>query len=161
VTVRVETASRYAEHFALLERWLADVGLPTLAELALRGGADEALTAHVQWLYDTRRPISYGSLVLAAAQLRVPRLRGHLRGAWAAQKKWGGLEPGETRVPMPVPVVLALAVLAWGWGWRRTSSLILLGFHALLRPAELCGLLRGHLRLPFEFIPSGAAAWLP
>jgi hypothetical protein len=56
---------------------------------------------------------------------------------------------------MPVPVVLAMSVVAWSWGWYSTSTLILLTFHALLRPGEAASLLRLHVRLPFEFDPGG------
>ena len=55
---------------------------------------------------------------------------------------------------MPVEILMAMAATAWALGWRYTSALLLLGFHALLRPAEMTTLHRMHL--PFD---SGERIW--
>ena len=154
LTVAPVTAQRYGDHLDSIEGWLERERFPCLVTLArIPRTCDVVLTAYVQWLFDAGLPISWGSYGLAAVQLKFPFLRTHLRGAWSAQKRWGVVEPSHVRVPLPVPVLLAMAVLAWGWGWKRTSALLLLGFDAMLRPGELCGLLRLHLRLPEEIDP--------
>eukprot|EP00971_Amphidinium_carterae_P312260 6206521-Amphidinium_carterae.1 len=54
------------------------------------------------------------------------------------------------RPPLPTRVLLALAVTAWTLDWRRSCLALLLGFQALLRPAELAMLRRQHLVLPCD-----------
>eukprot|EP00971_Amphidinium_carterae_P332781 6467102-Amphidinium_carterae.1 len=75
--------------------------------------------------------------------------------SWQVQRQWNQLSPTETRTPLPVEVLLALAVCAWTRCWHRTALALLLGFHLLLRPAEIGEAKRGHLTLPSD---TGGAA---
>eukprot|EP00971_Amphidinium_carterae_P309901 6158157-Amphidinium_carterae.1 len=43
-----------------------------------------------------------------------------------------------------------MALTAWTWSWERTALCILVGFQALLRPAEVGNVRRGDLVLPSD-----------
>eukprot|EP00971_Amphidinium_carterae_P155417 3082248-Amphidinium_carterae.1 len=51
------------------------------------------------------------------------------------------------RPPIPVELLLALALTMWIQDQQRASVALLLGYHCLLRPAELCRLRRQDLLL--------------
>ncbi|CAE7290791.1 unnamed protein product, partial [Symbiodinium sp. CCMP2592] len=75
-------------------------------------------------------------------------LRSSLAGPWNLIRTWEQLEPVQHHPPMPAMVLHALAVTALQWGWPRMAVALVLGFYALLRPAEIIGLRRQDLALP-------------
>ena len=91
-----------------------------------------------------------------ALQHRFPRCRTALKPAWDSLTAWSLLSPVRPRIPMPEGIMEALsaalkglAALATGrkaWQFWVASFLVQLGFHALLRPGECCGLQAGHLQ---------------
>ena len=87
--------------------WLADQQLIDLDGLleASPQAIDAVLIAYVQWLYNEEAPISWGRMALAAIQLVRLRLRGELRGAWAALRHWQRQDEQQTRVPIPPDVL--------------------------------------------------------
>eukprot|EP00971_Amphidinium_carterae_P111873 2215856-Amphidinium_carterae.1 len=101
-------------------------------------------------LYNEQKPVSHGSFLLAGLQLYYPHTTGHLQPSWQIQKQWNQLAPSEARTPLPLEVLLALAVGAWVQGLQRTAVALMLGFHLLLRPAEIGSAKRKHLTLPSD-----------
>eukprot|EP00971_Amphidinium_carterae_P075903 1499652-Amphidinium_carterae.4 len=99
-------------------------------------------------MYNDGRPVSHGSWLLAGIQMVFPQVIGHLQPSWQVQRQWNQLVPSEVRTPLPPEVLLALVVTAWTRGLYRTALALLLGYHLLLRPAEIGEAKRGHLTLP-------------
>eukprot|EP00971_Amphidinium_carterae_P210932 4185404-Amphidinium_carterae.2 len=151
VRVSAVTMRRYAERIADFQEWLNQHDLGEVKDLADDPAMlNAALTPYLQGLYNDQKPVSYGSFLLAGLQLYYPQTINRMQPSWQIQKQWNQLAPSETRVPTPVEVLLALAVVAWVTGLQRTSTALLLGFHLLLRPAEIGNAKRRHLTLPSD-----------
>ena len=69
-------------------------------------------------------------------------LRGVLSGPWKVVQAIEREEPNVPRSPMPVTWLEALVVSSLTMRWFNMAAALLLGFFALLRPAELYGLRR-------------------
>lgn len=70
--------------------------------------------------------------------------------AWQIDKKWQIHEPGECRAVLPgVAVKAALSVAAF-WRWFTWLGIVLLGFSAMLHPAEMMALTRRDLLFPSD-----------
>ena len=152
VAVTASTARRYVCFLGSLAAWLQAERLPQLEEMQSDiVGINAVLVAYLMAMYKRGEPVSNGTYTLAAVQFRIPLLRGHLQGAWHAMRRWHQLEPGELRVPLPQVVLHAMVVVATAWQWPRLGAVLWLMFQCLLRPSEVCGLLRHHLRLPMDF----------
>ncbi|CAE7908105.1 TNNC1, partial [Symbiodinium sp. KB8] len=63
-------------------------------------------------------------------------------------KKWQQVEPGECRAVLPAAAVRAALCLGSLWGWFGWVGLVLLGFLAMLHPAEMVSLTRRDLVFP-------------
>eukprot|EP00971_Amphidinium_carterae_P123243 2440267-Amphidinium_carterae.1 len=95
-------------------------------------------------------PVSWGNFFLAGLQQLHLELHGRLHPAWQAVRQWSHRFVPAVRRHMPVELVLSLAVAAVLQGWWRVAVGLLLGFHLLLRPAELANLRRGDFLLPTD-----------
>eukprot|EP00971_Amphidinium_carterae_P011405 224588-Amphidinium_carterae.1 len=151
VSVQPLTLRRYDTRVRALEDWLRAHGYPEVSELK----ADHALLlqglkSYLQSLYESSKPVTWGTDLLAGLQYHHPDVLGRLGETWAMQRQWQRLQPGQFRVPMPLTVLLAFCVLAWHWAWYRISAALLLGYHLMLRPGELTNALRHHLVLPCD-----------
>eukprot|EP00971_Amphidinium_carterae_P309938 6159247-Amphidinium_carterae.1 len=151
VRVSPITMRRYAERITAFQSWLDEHSLGDIKHLAgVPSKINAAVMPYLQGLYNEQKPVSHGSLLLAGIQMYYPQTIGHLQPSWQIQKQWNSLAPSETRTPMPLEVLLALAVCAWVRGLQRTSIALLLGYHLLLRPAEIGSAKRRHLTLPSD-----------
>eukprot|EP00971_Amphidinium_carterae_P314555 6252250-Amphidinium_carterae.2 len=151
--VLASTAQRYSVRVDAFNAWLTSQKFPVLAQLVETeqfSVISETLAAYVQLLYNSQQPISFGTWTLAGCQYFHPCLRHKLDLPWARQRQWARLAPLQMRAPMPRDVMLALALTAWLWSWQRTSLGILIGYQALLRPAEIVALKREDIVLPCD-----------
>ena len=87
---------------------------------------------------------------ITAVQNRFPAYRHHLAAAWQVDLKWRLAEPGECRAVLPAGAIRAMLALGALWGWRAWTGLLLLGFLAMLHPAEMIGLTRRDLVFPAD-----------
>ncbi len=144
------TRVRYAQAYQALQTWLADHRLPPLGWLAAQPVAmlNDVLMMYVQHLYDENFAYTHGPFTLAAIQFFHRALHGQLRPAWQSVKAWKHAEPGELRAPIPPSVLWGLMALALGTSMTSLAVLLAVGYHALLRPGEMCRLERRHVRLP-------------
>ena len=83
-----------------------------------------------------------------AIQDRLPQHRNFLTAAWQVDKKWQCAEPGSCRTVQPVAAVRAATTVGLLWGWFKWTALLILGFLAMLHPAELVALTRRDLVFP-------------
>eukprot|EP00971_Amphidinium_carterae_P352181 6492466-Amphidinium_carterae.1 len=148
ITVQPVTLQRYSTCLQRLRSWMRQEGLGVLDdlldhELALNG----VLRAFIQHLHNQSSPVSWGAETLAAVQCWYPRTKGHLGSAWLMQRQFARTRPLTMRPPIPVELLLALALVMWTQGQIRSSIGLMLGYHCLLRPAELCRLRRKDLLL--------------
>eukprot|EP00971_Amphidinium_carterae_P327124 6458298-Amphidinium_carterae.3 len=147
------TAERYKQRVDSFNAWAVAQGFPSLAAMVEGehfNAISELLSAYIQLLYNTQQPISFGTWTLAGCQYFHPCLRHRLDHPWARQRQWARLAPLQMRAPMPRELMLALALTAWLWSWPRMSLCILIGYQALLRPAEIAGLKREDIVLPCD-----------
>ena len=82
---------------------------------------------------------------------RWPHARPILTAGWRIVSRWGMLEPSMPHQPMPEAWLHAILAVLAAWGMRRTMVCFWLAFYALLRPGELCTLMRTDLLLPGDY----------
>ena len=85
---------------------------------------------------------------VTAVQDQHPGTRPFMAVAWHMDKKWQAHEPGQCRAVLPACVIRASTCLAVIWGWSLWAGLVLLGFSAMLHPAEMLQLTRRDLVFP-------------
>ena len=123
----------------LLERG-SDMGLEGLAKFRPVDLA-EAMVEYGKVLFESRRARGDFAETLNAVQQKFHWLAGQLAGGWRLLRTWEAVEPSAVRPPLPLPLLAAMVGTAAGWGWTRFTAIILIGFFALLRPAEMLGVL--------------------
>ncbi len=85
---------------------------------------------------------------ITAVQDQHPGTRPFMTVAWHVDKKWQAHEPGQCRAVLPACVIRATTCLAILWGWTRWAGIVVLGFSAMLHPAEMLQLTRRDLVFP-------------
>ena len=117
-----------------------------------------ALVTYLQALYDHGFALWLGVHTVLWAQTEFRELKGHLRSAWDSVSSWRLSRPVTSRVPMPEAVMRAL--VCWGvlsattmekrcaHMWWNFSVAVPFAFFGLMRPQELFGLKKEHIRLP-------------
>eukprot|EP00971_Amphidinium_carterae_P291822 5792924-Amphidinium_carterae.1 len=108
------------------------------------------LVAYLQRLAIDERPVSWGSFLLAGLQQWQPSLHGRLHPAWVVLRQWSNRFVPAVQKPMPLELLLSLAVGAVLKGWWRMGVALMLGYHLLLRPAEIANLRREDILLPTD-----------
>eukprot|EP00971_Amphidinium_carterae_P010666 210726-Amphidinium_carterae.2 len=157
VTVQPATLQRYEACLTRLRHWMASEGLGPLESLLEHKDAlNGVLRAFIQHLHDHASPVSWGAETLAAIQSLAPRVRGHLGPAWLMQRQFARTRPLMMRPPIPIELLLALVLVMWTQHQYRSAVALLVGYHCLLRPAELCRLRRQDLLLSCD---TSGAEW--
>ena len=145
------TAHKMRKALESFESWLLDrVGLSLDSVLQDNRAAEMALRGFGLYLYSEGFPRYLLVYALTAVQNRCPSLRNHLAGAWQVDRKWQLAEPGECRSVLPAAAVRAALCLATLWGWYDWTGVVLLGFLAMLHPAEMLALTRRDLVFPAD-----------
>ena len=107
-----------------------------------------ALRGYGLHLYEAGMPRYLYVYAITAVQDKFPQHRNFLTAAWQIDKKWQRAEPGSCRPVLPVAAVRAAISVALLWGWFKWAALLILGFLAMLHPAELVSLTRRDLVFP-------------
>ena len=113
-----------------------------------RGYSTGASSLRVIHLFEQGLPRYLFVYAITAVQDAYPQHRNFLTAAWQIDKKWQHAEPGSCRPVLPVAAIRAAISLALLWGWFRWACVVILGFLAMLHPAELVGLTRRDLVFP-------------
>ena len=79
---------------------------------------------------------------------KFPWVRPTLTAGWRLVSRWEMLEPSTPHTPIPEMWLHAALAICAAWEWHRTMLCLWLGFYALLRPGELCTLVRTDFLLP-------------
>ena len=150
---------RLEQALAVLLIWVASSTFATASWLEDPLLANQVVCEWVQHIYSTGGKISLARHGILAVQTARRELKGKLGRPWDALKSWQLKLPLKSRVPMPE--ILLRAFFVFSLAEALTSSkdldtlssfafaiLVRLGFHCLLRPAELLKLTAGDIRLP-------------
>lgn len=98
----------------------------------------ELLEEYGRVLYETGASRRTFAETINIVQQRFPYLKTLMTGPWQLATTWENLHPTQVHPPIPKPLLEAMVSIAISWKWYRLALLFLLGFYALLRPAELC-----------------------
>lgn len=143
------TSDRMEKCFDGLRRWCMEVGeLDWEAIHRDPKALAWALRAYGLHLFEEGHPRYLFTYAITAAQEYLPEARAHLSVAWQINKKWQIHEPGECRAVLPSLVIRAACCLACIWNWKAWLGVVLLGFSAMLHPAEMMALVRRDLIFP-------------
>ena len=128
--------------------WLRRNGWQPTVVLGSHVSAIPRLREYVQDCFD-QGSISYKCVqqALQGVTDEYFNLQGNIKPVWQLMKSWEKGETLDMRCPMPMDVFKCVMVTAVSWEWFSFAALILLAFHALLRPGEFVVLCWGHLLL--------------
>ena len=145
------TAKKMQKSFAGFVAWLAAT-LSCVPEAVFESSASTAaaLRAYGLHLYENGFPRYLYVYAITAMQDKYPVHRNFLTAAWQVDKKWQRAEPGNCRPVLPVAAVRAAIGLALLWEWKMWAGLVMIGFLAMLHPAELVALERRDLVFPSD-----------
>ncbi len=144
------TTDRMKRCFSAFQEWVSTQDIDWENLLTDMQAIVWALRAYGLYCFEAGLPRYMYVYSITAAQEFVPACRPHLSVAWQIDKKWQIHEPGECRSVLPVVVVRAAACVGCLWGWMNWTALFLLGFAAMLHPAEMIDLVRRDLILPSD-----------
>lgn len=144
------TTDRMKRCFNAFIEWLESQGLHWDSVASDVQAIGWALRGYGLYCFESGLPRYMYVYSITAAQEFIPACRPFLSVAWQIDKKWQIHEPGECRSVLPVVVVRAAACVGCLWGWMNWTALFLLGFAAMLHPAEMIALVRRDLILPAD-----------
>ena len=101
---------------------------------------DLILTQYIEDMYYEGAAYSRAEKTVSALQFFFPYFRKKLPLSWKTIKAWNRSRGDRHIPPMPSCVAVAMAAIAVGAGLPELALGILLGFHCLLRPGEICDL---------------------
>jgi hypothetical protein len=152
----LDIAWRQLQHW-----WSTEAPTTLLDSLAANPLAlDRMLCRYVQVLFNKGAYVHEAVHVLLALQWRHRQLRQALLGAWNMVRNWRASLPVTMRTPVPQDI--ALAVSRWCIGRGLTLGAgnpdafyyiaggigVLIAFYGLLRPSELCSMVRASVTVP-------------
>eukprot|EP00435_Cladocopium_sp_Y103_P064493 s910_g26.t1 len=141
--------------------WVAaELDLAVTEETMPPASMNLALIGYGKCLFYAGYPKYYFAETINAAIDHFPGYRGLIGAAWQTLKKWEEAEPVERSMVMPAAVLQAGISLALLWEWLCFAAALLLGFRALLRPAEFLGLKRSDLVLPRDVLADEAICYV-
>ena len=98
---------------------------------------DARLSTFVEQLWQEGDPRYWAEDTLSAISKWIPSLRGQLRMSWSLVSAWQRNEPPQRCTPLSLDILLAMVGRAIALDWLRMSLVLLIGFHCLLRTAEM------------------------
>ena len=108
------------------------------------GDTDTVLGRYFERLWQDGEPRGWAENARSALMHFLPALRRQLHGSQRLLMAWNKEELPERAPPFPARFVLAVAGAALARVSLRLSTLVLLGFHAFLRPGELLAVRAAH-----------------
>ncbi len=149
----VETNKRRLACFKDFSAWIKrEINLPVTESCFPPLRMSEALTGYGKHLFYSGLPKYLFAETINAVIDRFPNYKGHISAAWTTLSKWEEAEPVDRAMIMPPSIFKAAISLSLLWGWRKFAGAMLLGFHGLLRPAEILPLRRSDLVLPRDVL---------
>ena len=117
---------------------------------------DGNVAKYVEQLWQEGDPRYWAEDALSGFTKLIPSLRGGFRLSWSLVTAWQRNEPPQRCAPLSLDILLAMVGLAIQRGWLGMCALLAVGFHCVLRTAEMY-----HLRVAdFEFDVAGTTGVL-
>lgn len=143
------TSDRMQKCYAGFRGWALSAGGPNREAMVNDPRALAwALRAFGLYLFEQGHPRYLFVYAITACQEYRPECKNFTTVAWQIDKKWQIHEPGTSRAVLPGLVVRAAVCLACLWSWKNFAGIVLLGFGAMLHPAEMMALVRKDLIFP-------------
>ena len=101
---------------------------------------DSNVSKYVEQLWQEGDPRYWAEDVLSGFTKLVPSLRGGFRLSWSLVTAWQKNEPPQRCAPLSKDILLAMIGRAVELGWMRFALLLAIGFHCILRTAEMYNL---------------------
>jgi len=98
---------------------------------------DGNVAKYVEQLWQEGDPRYWAEDTLSGFTKLVPSLRGGFRLSWSLVTAWQRNEPPQRCAPLSVDILLAMIGLAVQRGWLGMCALLAVGFHCVLRTAEM------------------------
>ena len=108
---------------------------------------DTNVAAFIEQLWQEGDPRYWAEDILSGFAKYIPSMKGHLRLSWSLVTAWQRNEPPQRCTPVTLDILLAMVGHALSQGWQRMALVLLVGFHCVLRTAEMYNLQVGD----FEF----------
>jgi len=113
---------------------------------------DGSIAKFVEQLWQEGDPRYWAEDMLSGFTKMIPSLKGGFRLSWSLVTAWQRNEPPQRCAPLSLDVLLAMIGYAVQRGWLGMCALLAVGFHCVLRTAEMY-----HLRVAdFEFDDAGS-----
>ena len=139
--VSAATLRHYQIRFATFLLWLhASVHMP-----ANMFNLDHPLAEYIEYLWNEGEPKAWANYTVAAVQFFLTHSRRHLNLSWSLVKVWGKIEMPAQAPPCTPSIALGLSGLAALAERLDLAVILLLGFHCILRTAEMVGLRCGDI----------------
>ena len=98
---------------------------------------DGNVARFVEQLWEEGDPRYWAEDALSGFTKLVPSLRGGFRLSWSLVTAWQRNEPPQRCAPLNLDILLAMIGLAIQRGWLGMCALLAVGFHCVLRTAEM------------------------
>lgn len=145
------TASRMEKCFAAFRKWIeVEAKLPWHVVSQSADLMGISLRAYGLHCFSAGLPRYLFVYAITATQEFYPNYKPALAVAWQIDKKWQIHEPGESRAVLPGIAIKASLTVAAFWNWWSWVGIVLIGFSALLHPAEMMVLTRRELLFPSD-----------
>ena len=101
---------------------------------------DTSVPSFIEQLWQEGDPRYWAEDTLSGFSKMIPSMRGCFRLSWSLVTAWQRNEPPQRCTPLTLEILLALVGRAVFLGWHRMSLVLLIGFHCVLRTAEMYNL---------------------
>ena len=146
-TVDPATQARYDHAIFLFDDWCRTHSWGDFRDyLTQYRKLDWCASRYVKDLFESYKGKSLASELLCALQVLEPPVRHHLPRSWRLIRAWEAKEPTQSREGWPMELALAVAMLAFRLRRPDVGLCVLLMYHCLLRPGEVCALRRHDIR---------------
>ena len=144
-----QTSARMQRCLAAFKQWCAEeLNIPFESLISEPSAVGWALRGYGLYCFETGLPRYLFVYAITGAQEYHPSVKPHLGVAWQIDKKWQIHEPGQCRAVLPAMAVKAALCVAALWQWPCWLGIVILGFGAMLHPAEMLALRRRDLVFP-------------
>lgn len=134
------TANMKKRYEASLCRYFAFAELNAFVEPSDDVDLDGSVAKYIDHLWEEGDPRYWAEDTLSGFSKYIPSLRGTFKLSWSLVTAWQRNEPPQRCAPLSLDILLAMVGFATHKGWDNFALLVVLGFHCILRTAEMYNL---------------------
>ena len=98
---------------------------------------DTSVAQFIEQLWQEGDPRYWAEDTLSGFSKMIPSMRGCFRLSWSLVTAWQRNEPPQRCTPLTLDILLAMVGRAVFLDWHRMSLILLIGYHCVLRTAEM------------------------